>query len=123
MLAARPLARRGVRISTLSLSPTQRAHDQARADPCLRSTFGKVFKALHHTTNRIVAVKLVPLDNDIDEVEREVTKDPRERREEVTELHCVELTPVLFEAVLPATVFVLLPYVRSCLPISSATLE
>ena len=39
---------------------------------CGRSSFGKVFKALHHTSNQIVAVKIVPLDDDQGELEREI---------------------------------------------------
>ena len=39
---------------------------------CLRSSFGKVFKALHHASNKVVAVKVVPLEDDSGEVAREI---------------------------------------------------
>ena len=35
-------------------------------------SFGKVFKALHHASNRILAVKIVPLEEDTGEVAREI---------------------------------------------------
>jgi serine/threonine protein kinase len=31
-------------------------------------SFGKVFKALHHTNNQIIAVKILPLEDDTHEV-------------------------------------------------------
>ena len=36
------------------------------------SSFGKVFKALHHSSNKIVAVKVVPIEDDSGEVAREI---------------------------------------------------
>ena len=38
----------------------------------MRRSFGKVFKALHHGSNRVVAVKIVPLEDDSGEISREV---------------------------------------------------
>ena len=35
------------------------------------SSFGQVFKALHHASNQIVAVKIVPLEDNTGEVARE----------------------------------------------------
>ena len=40
--------------------------------PCSRSSFGKVYKALHHASNQIMAIKIVPLEDDTGDVEREI---------------------------------------------------
>ena len=49
----------------------------------LRSSFGKVFKALHHAQNLVVAVKIVPLEDDSGEVAREI--------EHLKECECVNI--------------------------------